>query len=71
MDIIDIIIKACVAFLLLVFVICLVLTIAMVIGGAIKAVREERGRKARWEEQRLRGLEREARRKEGDDLDSD
>jgi len=71
MDIIDIIIKGCVAFLLLVFVICLVLTIAMVIGAAIKAAREEREQKARWEEQRLRGLEREARRKEGDDLDCD
>lgn len=71
MDIIDIIIKLCVAILLLVFVICLVLTIAMVIGAAIKAAREERERRARWEEQRLRGLEREARRKEGDDLDSD
>lgn len=46
MNIIDIIIKACVAFLLLVFVICLVLTIAMVIGAAIKAVREERERRA-------------------------
>ena len=71
MNIIDIIIKACVASLLLVFVVCLVLSIALVIGGAIKAVREERERKARLEEQRLRGLEREARRKEGDDLDCD
>ena len=49
MDIIDIIIKACVAFLLLVFVICLVLTIAMVIGAAIKAAREERERRAQDE----------------------
>lgn len=46
MNIIDIIIKACVAFLLLVFVVCLVLTIAMVIGAAIKAEREERKRRA-------------------------
>ena len=46
MDVIDIIIKACVAILLLVFVICLVLTIAMVIGAAIKAERETRERRA-------------------------
>lgn len=49
MDVIDIIIKACVAFLLLVFVVCLVLSIALVVSGAIKAAREEREQKARWE----------------------
>ena len=45
MDIIDIIIKACVAFLLLVFVVCLVLSIALVVSGIIKAAREKRKRK--------------------------
>lgn len=53
MDIIDIIIKACVAFLLLVFVVCLVLTIALVIGGAIKAVREKRKRKEAQDEHKV------------------
>ena len=50
MDIIDIIIKACVAFLLLVFVICLVLTIALVVCGIVKAAREKRKRKEAQDE---------------------
>jgi len=49
MNIIDIIIKACVAFLLLVFVICLVLTIALVVSGIIRAAREKRRRRAQDE----------------------
>ena len=50
MDIIDIIIKACVAFLLLVFVVCLVLSIALVVSEIVKSVREERKRKAKEED---------------------